>query len=128
MTSISVDEVLQIHDLVIKTTGGLKGVKDHGRIESAVAGLVQNVFGIEIYPTVLHKAASLMRSLICDHPFADGNKRTAMLCAITYLEINNVIFATEEHEIEDFAVKIATDKLSVEQIQEWLLDNSLAVI
>ena len=125
MRLISVEDILDIHDLVIKQTGGLNGIKDPGRLDSAVAALKQNVFGVELYPSLLHKAASLMRALISDHPFFDGNKRTAMLCALSFLEINNITFATEVRQIENFAVRIATKKLDIDQIVAWLLDNTV---
>ena len=52
--------------------------------------------------------------------FVDGNKRTAMLTAMTYLELNGYQFVTRSGEIEDFAVRVATDHLEIDDIATWL--------
>jgi death-on-curing protein len=127
MKSLDVDRLTQIHDFVVQRTGGLLGLKDIGRLESVVASQFQNVFGLELYPTLLHKAASIMRGIICDHPFLDGNKRTGILSAIIFLEMNGIIFATEDSQIEDFAVEVATKKLNIESIVDWLKQNTVSI-
>lgn len=63
---------------------------------------------------------ALIRAIIADHPFVDGNKRTAMLTGITFLEINGLSFVVKTGEIEDFAVNIATDRLDIPIISAWL--------
>lgn len=120
MNTLSLEQLLQIHALVVDTTGGSIGLRDLGRLEAAIATQTQNVFGVELYPTVTEKTAAIIRSIIADHPFVDGNKRTAMLTGLTLLEINNVRFTAQTGEIENFAVQIATDKFDVPAIANWL--------
>ncbi|HEU5188017.1 MAG TPA: type II toxin-antitoxin system death-on-curing family toxin [Candidatus Saccharimonadales bacterium] len=124
MKLLTLEQLLQIHVLVVDATGGSMGVRDIGRLESAIASQTQNVFGEELYPSVIHKAAAVMRGIIADHPFVDGNKRTALLAGLTLLEINGVVIAFRIGEIEDFAVRIATDKLDVPAIVLWLQGHS----
>ena len=120
MTILTLEQLLQLHTLVVTATGGSPGLRDLGRLEAAIASQTQNVFGEELYETVLDKAAAVIRGIIADHPFVDGNKRTAMLSGLTLLELNDIHFKAELGEVEDIAVLIATNKLDVPKISTWL--------
>lgn len=125
MKTINVEQLLQLHVLAIQLFGGSDGLRDMGRLDAALATQTQEIFGEESYPDFYAKAAALARGIIGDHPFADGNKRTGMLAAITFLEINDVKFLAEPGELEDFAVKIATDRLDVPAIAAWLRNHTV---
>lgn len=120
MLHLTLDQLLQLHALAVNHSGGSVGVRDLGRIEAAVATQSQEIFGQELYGSMHEKAAALMRGIVQDHPFVDGNKRTAMLAGLTLLEVNGLQFTAEPRELEDFAVRIATDHLDVGAIAEWL--------
>lgn len=124
MKIINIEQLLQLHVVVIKETGGSNGLRDLGRLEAALATQAQEVFGEELYKTIFEKAAALIRGTIGDHPFVDGNKRTGILAGITLMEINGFKFVAKARELEDFAVKVAVDKLDVPAIAEWLEKNS----
>ncbi len=123
MIILTLEQLLELHALVIDSTGGSSGLRDIGRLESAIATQTQNVFGEELYKDITEKSAAIIRAIIADHPFVDGNKRTSILTGLTLLEINNVAFIAKSGEIEDFAVKIATDKLDVPLIATWLKNH-----
>lgn len=123
MNILTLEQLLEIHALVVNETGGSSGIRDLGRLESAIAVQTQNVFGEELYPSLVHKASALLRGIIADHAFIDGNKRTAMLASLTLLQINGLKFQANIGEIEDFAVQIATDKLDTKSIAKWLSDR-----
>jgi death-on-curing protein len=118
--TLSLEHLLEIHALVLTETGGGEGLRDLGRLESAVATQSQNVFGEELYPGMADKAAAIIRGIIADHPFVDGNKRTAMLAGLTLLELNNLDFQASRGEIENYAIEIATEHLDVKAISNWL--------
>ncbi len=120
MVSLTLEQILQLHALVLIRDGGSDGVRDIGRLESVVSAQHQVVFGEELYATVFTKAAALMRGIIGDHPFIDGNKRTAMLAGLTLLEMNGYSFVARCGELEDFAVRVATDYLDIDAIADWL--------
>lgn len=124
MNVLSLEQLLEIHASVVEATGGSTGLRDLGRLEAAIASQTQNVFGEELYPNLIDKAAAIIRGIIADHPFVDGNKRTAMLAGLTFLEINSVQFVAKSGEIENFAVKVATDKLDIPSIIAWLRDRT----
>ncbi len=120
MIILTLEQLLEIHTIAIDATGGSAGIRDLGRLEAAIATQTQNVFGEELYSSIADKAAALIRAVIADHPFIDGNKRTAMLIGITFLEINGLRFIAKPGEIEDFAVSIATSRLDIPIISAWL--------
>lgn len=120
MIWLTLEHLLEIHSLIIDATGGSTGLRDLGRLEAAIATQTQNVFGEELYPSIIDKAAAIIRGIIADHAFVDGNKRTAMLVGLTLVELNKIQIVFEDGEIEDFAVLIATDKIDVPQVSNWL--------
>lgn len=123
MNKLTLEQLLELHALVIEATGGSPGLRDLGRLEAAIATQTQNVFGEELYPEVIDKAAAMIRGIIADHAFVDGNKRTAILAGLTLLELNGINFTAKEGEIEDFAVEIATKHTDVPQIASWLRNH-----
>lgn len=120
MKYFTLEHILAMHVLALKQGGGSDGLRDLGRIEAVIATQAQEVFREELYVGVFAKAAALARGIIGDHPFSDGNKRTAMLAATIFLEINGFVFSAEKGELENFAVQIATDRLDVPFIASWL--------
>lgn len=124
MTVLTLEQLLELHALVIGETGGSDGLRDLGRLESVIATQTQNVFGEELYTTLFEKGAAIIRGIIADHPFIDGNKRTAMLTGLTFLELNELSFVAEIGELEDFAVSVTTDRLEVAEIAAWLKSHS----
>ncbi|HUM70888.1 MAG TPA: type II toxin-antitoxin system death-on-curing family toxin, partial [Chloroflexota bacterium] len=85
---LTAQQVLFIHARLIATTGGEHGVRDIGLLESAVARPQATFDGVELYPDLFHKAAALMESLAQNHPFVDGNKRTAITATAMFLRRN----------------------------------------
>lgn len=120
MVSLTIEQILQLHALVLVKDCGAGGVRDVGRLDAAICVQTQVVFGEELYPDIFSKAAAVIRSVIADRPFVDGNKRTAILAGLTVLELNNYHFDAISGELEDFAVRIATDHLSIAEIADWL--------
>jgi death-on-curing protein len=120
MNILNLDQLLEIHALLISETGGANGLRDLGRLEAAIATQTQNVFGQELYRNEIEKSAAIIRSIIADHPFVDGNKRTAVLAGLTFLNINNIKVEFSKGELENFAVKVVVEKLDISAISNWL--------
>lgn len=117
---LSVEEILRLHFQVIEDFGGSHGVRDEGRLKSVVDAPRQEVFGREQYPTVYEKGAVYLRNIIGDHPFSDGNKRTALTVCAIFLGLNGRSLTASPLDLEDFTVRVATDHLSVPDIALWL--------
>lgn len=124
MQLLTLDQLLQLHALVLSRYGGGEGLRDLGRLEAAVASQHQVVFGQELYQTVFEKAAALVRGIVGDHLFTDGNKRTGLLAGLTFVELNGFAITAQKGELEDFAVSVATDRLDVTSIASWLEAHS----
>ncbi len=86
MRYLSAEQVLFIHARVIDETGGAHDVRDIGLLQSAVARPKATFGGKDLYADVLSKAAALVESLARNHPFVDGNKRTAIISTGIFLE------------------------------------------
>jgi len=121
---LSLEEILRLHFQVIEDFGGSHGVRDENRIKSVIEAPRQTVFGQEQYPGLLEKAAVYVRNIIGDHPFTDGNKRTAVTICGLFLMRNNVKLTATPKELEDFAVRVATKRLGVTDIAAWLKQHS----
>ncbi|MGE5671927.1 MAG: type II toxin-antitoxin system death-on-curing family toxin [Fibrobacterota bacterium] len=84
---LSISEVIEIHENEIKEAGGLSGIRDRNNLESAVAA-PQASFENEFLMDIFEMAATYLNSIAMNHPFFDGNKRTALASALTFLFIN----------------------------------------
>lgn len=117
---LTVEEILRLHFQIIEDFGGSHGVRDENRLKSVVNAPRQEVFGKEQYPTLYEKAAVYLRNIIGDHPFSDGNKRTALTVCGIFLARHGKSLTAEPKDLEDFTVNVATDHLSVADIAPWL--------
>jgi len=124
---LSTIHVLAIHDQMIKRFGGLPGVRDLGLIESAVGRPQASFDGKDLYKTIFSKAAALLQSLLKNHPFVDGNKRTALTSAGIFLKLNQYQLMNNHDNEVNFALKVDNEKLTIEQIADWLKKHSKIV-
>ncbi|NED15983.1 type II toxin-antitoxin system death-on-curing family toxin [Streptomyces sp. SID9124] len=98
-------------------------LRDAGLLESAVHRPSASMFGQEAYPDVLGKAAALLQSLAVNHPFFDGNKRTAWLSCVTFLAMNGVDLLPDIDAAERLVIAVATGETDeVEVIVKGLRD------
>ena len=125
---LSVIHVLAIHDQMIKRFGGLPGVRDLGLIQSAVGRPQASFDGKNLYETIFDKAAALLQSLLKNHPFVDGNKRTALTSAGIFLKLNQYQLINDHDNEVNLALKVANEKLTIEQIADWLKKHSVKVV
>ncbi|UYN99763.1 MAG: type II toxin-antitoxin system death-on-curing family toxin [Devosia sp.] len=96
-TYLTLEETLRIHDILIESFGGAKGVRDHGLIEAA---LLRPQTGY--YVDLIDEAAALWESLAMNHGFVDGNKRVAYACLEMFLQLNGMDIAAKNDDIEAF--------------------------
>ena len=117
---IKIEVVLGIHKVLIRKYGGADGVRDQGLLESAIKRPYQTFGGKELYETSESKAAAMIESIIKNHPFVDGNKRTgyAMMRLILMKEKKG-IRANQEEKYE-FVIKIASGEIDYEEIRDWI--------
>lgn len=122
---ISYKEVVDIHQILIDEFGGANGIRDKELLSSALARSFQTFDGKELYPTTIEKAASLIESILINHPFIDGNKRTGyVLMRLILLSNNFDIIATQEEKYT-FVIDIASGKSKFDSIVSWLSTHTV---
>ena len=124
MKRLSRTQILKLHSLLVAETGGSDGVRDEGLLDSALNLPFQTFDGEDIYKTIYDKAARLGFSLVNNHPFVDGNKRTGILAMLVFLEINGVRINTTDKELIELGLGLADSTMSCKYLLNWLLDHS----
>ncbi len=117
---ISEKEVLEIHAILIERFGGANGVRDKELLDSALNRPYQTFDGNELHPTPIEKAAAILESIVKNHPFTDGNKRTGYVLARLLLMNEHLNIVAEQEEKYKFVISISTGELSYDQIKDWL--------
>jgi len=117
---LSLAEVLELHQRILEQTGGLAGVRDLGALRSALAQPLMTFGGTDLYPDLPAKAAALGFSLIQNHPFVDGNKRTGHATLEAFLMLNGFEFAATIDESEGMVLAVATGRLDRGGLTEWV--------
>lgn len=120
MILLSVDEIILLHEKLIKVTGGINGLRDYGLLESAVFSTQTGFGDMEKYPTIEEKSARIAFSLINDHAFVDGNKRIGILAMLMTLRLNNVNISYTQQELIDLGLTVADGSIGYEQILQWI--------
>ena len=119
---IRVDDILAIHADQIERYGGAEGIRDPGLLEAA---LFRPQTGH--YPTLIDEAAALWESLSQNHPFVDGNKRTAFAATYVFLAINGLDIIATDDEAQDFVLGLYdTSSITFDNLRTWLSENTKA--
>lgn len=124
MKYLTAEQVLFIHSRLIDETGGGHGIRDLGLLLSAVSRPETTFGSKDLYPDIFHKGAALMESLARNHPFIDGNKRTAITSAGLFLKLNGYSLKTTQKELERFTLIMAVGEVPFQDAVEWFKKNS----
>ena len=120
---IRVDDVLAIHADQIERYGGSQGLRDPGLLEAA---LFRPQTGY--YPSLVDEAAALWESLSQNHPFVDGNKRTAFAATYAFLFINGLRIVARDEGAQEFVLGLyESGQLKFENLRVWLTNNTIPV-
>jgi len=120
MRYLSISEVFELHDRIISSSGGSRGIRDISALESAVNQLRQTFDQKDLYPDIVTKAAALCFSLVMNHPFVDGNKRVGHAAMETFLILNGYEIISSVDEQERVMLDLASGKMSRINFSEWL--------
>ncbi|MGE9266637.1 MAG: type II toxin-antitoxin system death-on-curing family toxin [Verrucomicrobiales bacterium] len=119
---VELDECLMIHDKLIAAFGGLNGIRDKALLESALGRPRQTYHYENADPFEL--AASYAHGIIKNHPFLDGNKRTAFVTAVLFLESNGYQFTATQNDATTHTLALADSSLSQKSFTHWLRQNT----
>ncbi|TVR08077.1 MAG: type II toxin-antitoxin system death-on-curing family toxin, partial [Phormidium sp. GEM2.Bin31] len=104
-------------------SGGELGIRNLGLLESAIIQPKMTFNAEDLYPSLLEKAAALGFSIIMNHPFVDGNKRTGHAATEIFLVLNRVNITASVDDQERLVLAIASSNLGREAFVEWLQEN-----
>lgn len=120
---LSVADGLTMHDNTIRHEGGMAGLRDAGLLESAVLMPQQQFGGQYLHPGLAEMAAAYLFHIAQNHAFRDGNKRTAALASLVFLDANGVDVLPPPVHLEAVTLDIAAGKLSKAQLLEWMREQ-----
>ena len=124
MNYLSAEQILFIHARLIEETGGSHGVRDLDMLLSAIGRPQASFDDQDLYLDLFSKAAALMESLIRNHPFVDGNKRTGVTAAGLFLHRNGYRLTATNADLVAITMKIAQSQSNLEELTIWFRDNS----
>ena len=112
---LTIEIVREIHDEAVKNFGGLHGIRDEAPLTSAIFAPQSSFGGKSPYIDLIDIAAAYLFYLCRNHPFLDGNKRTAMAAAIVFLRLNGFNPAADGEKWEGLVLDVASSKIDREQ-------------
>ena len=127
MRYLTLSEALELHRRVIGQSGGALGVLNLGTLESALAQPRMTFGGKDLYPSMIEKAAALGYSLIQNHPFLDGNKRTGHAATEVFLFLNGFEIRSSVDEQEQIILRVASGEMDRQALTAWLRDHVTAI-
>lgn len=117
---IELQEVIEIHQVLIQKFGGLEGIRDEGLLKSAIERPFSGFGGTEFYPTPEEKAGAILESIVKNHPFIDGNKRTGyIMMRLVLMKFEKDIIATQDEKY-NFVIDVASSQIDFQKILVWI--------
>jgi death on curing protein len=116
---LTVSQVISIHDDLLANFSGLKGIRDKNLLLSALAVPKASFGGKEMYSTIFEKAAAYLYHLAKNHPFNDGNKRTAYVVVLVFLKANRTSIKFNILDLEQIVVDVAEGKIGKDKLAHF---------
>src|SRR5699024_11011418 len=112
MRYLTIEEVEALHTRLIDQSGGSQGLRDRGGLESAIGGPKATFGGKDLYPSLVEKSAALTFTLVKNHPFIDGNKRTGHAAMEVFLLLNGYEIQADVDEQERLFLDLAAGNVN----------------
>lgn len=122
---LTIEQVIELHDEMLKRYGGLSGIRDKNLLWSAIDAPKAAMFGQDMYSSVYEKAAAYLYHLVCNHPFNDGNKRTGYAVTLIFLEVNKAKQVFKKEDLENLVIEVAKGRETKKRITKFLETGSL---
>lgn len=124
MKRLKLEHIIKLHEMLLKETGGIPGIRDVSLLESAINSPFQTFDKMSLYPTLERKAARLGYGIVKNHPFLDGNKRVGLLVMVAFLEINGIELKYTDTELIKIGLDLAEGTFTEKQLLNWILLHS----
>jgi death-on-curing protein len=125
--TFTVDEVKFVHTRILMESHeeALDLILNQGSLEIAISAPMRVVYETEIYPDVVSKAAVMMYELTTLHPFVEGNKRTAFLCADMLLVLNDHLLVANNEERTEVSLRVARMGMNRDNLIDWFREKTI---
>lgn len=120
MIWLSCDQVVYLHSELIKTTGGLDGIRDNSLLQPALLSPMQTYNSIDLFPSLIDKAVRLACGLTQNHPFIDGNKRISAHAMLVTLKLNGISLSYTQQELSSTFLKLAAGEIAYDELKGWV--------
>ncbi|MDD5307026.1 MAG: type II toxin-antitoxin system death-on-curing family toxin [Deltaproteobacteria bacterium] len=117
---LSVDDVIDIHTDQLARYGGEPGLRDAGLLESAVAQPMATFDGEPVHHDLFEMAAAYLFHIVANHPFVDGNKRTGLLAALVFLDLNGITVSHGSDELYELTMAVAEGRSGKREVSTCL--------
>lgn len=121
---LTLDQIRDLHEFVLQQHGGLPGEKEPGLIEMMVEKPFTGYDDYEYYPGLFCKAAVYLEGFATKQLFNDGNKRTALMCALTFLELNGYELTVDWQQLYQLTLDVANKVINLNQLTALFEANS----
>lgn len=123
----TLQDIYELHTQLEDTFVLSPGVRDENLLASAVNTPFQTFMGNDLYPSIYDKAAQLCYGIANNHPFTDGNKRTALHSMYVYLIINGYDITATQQDVENMIIDVAAGNMTNIEIAQWLRENTIEI-
>ena len=125
MKIVTKNQIILLHDQIISETGGTRGLRDEGLLESALFTPFQVFGNEELYPSILEKAARLGFGLVKNHAFLDGNKRIGAHAMLVFLALNEIETDYSQDDLINIIMGIASGQCNYADLLEWVRAHTI---
>jgi death-on-curing protein len=122
---LALDEVLALHSDQIRRYGGSPGIRDQGLLSSALAMPSATFGGAFLHPSLVEMAAAYLFHIARNHPFIDGNKRTSLAAAFTFLLMNDIWIEAGDDALTDLVMGVAEGRVTKSEVAVFLQDHAI---
>ncbi len=125
MITLNKEQIKRLHKMLLGSTGGLDGIRDEALLDSALAAPFHTFDGVELYPSAAAKIARIAYSLVCNHPFVDGNKRIGTYVMLVLLELNHISADFTDDDVVRIGLELAQGNMTDRQLLDIILERSI---
>lgn len=118
---IELQDVINLHNILIDKFGGSKGIRDQAALESTIFRPYATFENQELYPTPADKAAAILESILINHPFFDGNKRTAYVLMRMLLLENGLDLVAGQDEKYKLVISASMGEIRFNEMKSWIM-------
>ena len=123
----TIQDIYELHTQLENTFILSPGIRDKTLLASAVNTPFQTFMGNDLYPSIYDKAAQLCYGIANNHPFTDGNKRTALHSMYVYLIINGYDITATQQDVENLIINVAAGRMHNTELSKWLQENTVEI-